>query len=103
MYREHTIGVVVPAHNESDLIEEALTEIPDYVDAIYAIDDASIDDTANIIKNFDDRRVVFIPHATHNGVGAAIASDYKRALGDGIEIIVRGEIVHEMAGGDVNR
>jgi glycosyltransferase involved in cell wall biosynthesis len=87
MYREHTIGVVVPAHNESDLIEEALAAIPDYVDAIYAVDDGSTDDTADIIKNFDDSRIVFIRHEKNSGVGAAIVSGYKRALGDGIDIV----------------
>ena len=87
MYREHTIGVVVPAHNESDLIEEALAAIPDYVDTIYAVDDGSTDDTADIIRNFDDSRVVFIRHETNSGVGAAIVSGYKRALEDGIDIV----------------
>jgi len=87
MYREHTIGVVVPAHNESELIEEALVAIPDYVDAIYAVDDGSTDDTADIIRNFDDSRIVFIRHETNSGVGAAIVSGYKRALEDGIDIV----------------
>jgi glycosyltransferase involved in cell wall biosynthesis len=87
MYREHTIGVVVPAHNESDLIEEALAAIPDYVDAIYAVDDGSTDDTADIIKSFDDSRIVFIRHEKNSGVGAAIVSGYKRALEDGIDIV----------------
>jgi glycosyltransferase involved in cell wall biosynthesis len=87
MYREHTIGVVVPAHNESELIEEALAAIPDYVDAIYAVDDGSTDDTADIIKSFDDSRIVFIRHEKNSGVGAAIVSGYKRALEDGIDIV----------------
>ncbi|RLG24788.1 glycosyltransferase family 2 protein [Methanosarcinales archaeon] len=86
MYREHTIGVVVPAYNESELIGETLASIPEYVDAVYAIDDASTDDTADIIENFDDPRIVFIHHEKNSGVGAAIVSGYKRALEDGIDI-----------------
>jgi len=86
MYREHTIGVVVPAYNESELIGETLASIPEYVDAVYAIDDASTDDTADIIENFDDPRIVFIRHEKNSGVGAAIVSGYKRALEDGIDI-----------------
>ena len=86
MYREHTIGVVVPAYNESELIGETLASIPEYVDVVYAIDDASTDDTADIIENFDDPRIVFIRHEKNSGVGAAIVSGYKRALEDGIDI-----------------
>jgi len=87
MYREHTIGVVVPAYNESELIGETLASIPEYVDVIYAVDDASVDDTPDIIKNFNDPRIVFIRHEKNSGVGAAIISGYKRARDDGIDIV----------------
>jgi glycosyltransferase involved in cell wall biosynthesis len=43
MYKEHRIGVVVPAYNEQELIRETLSSIPDYVDRVYAVDDASKD------------------------------------------------------------
>lgn len=89
MYKEHSIGVVVPAYNEQELIEETLASIPDYVDRIYAVDDCSTDDTAALIQEFcneKDERVVFIRHEQNGGVGAAIVSGYKRALEDGIDI-----------------
>ena len=89
MYKEHTIGVVVPAYNEQELIEETLASIPSYVDRIYAVDDASTDDTAALIQKFcedKDERVVFIRHEQNGGVGAAIVRGYKRALEDGIDI-----------------
>jgi len=87
-YREHTIGVVVPAYNERELIGETLASIPDYVDKIYAVDDASTDDTAELIKKFKDKdaRIVFIRHETNRGVGAAIVTGYKKALEDGMDI-----------------
>ena len=87
MYREHTIGVAVPAYNESELIGETLASIPSYVDRIYAVDDASADDTPDIIRNFNDLRIVFIRHEKNSGVGAAIVSGYKRALEEGIDIV----------------
>ena len=89
MYKEHTIGVVVPAYNEQKLIGETLASIPGYVDRIYVVDDASIDDTTERIQEFckdKDERVVFIKHEQNGGVGAAIVSGYKRALEDEIEI-----------------
>lgn len=91
MYKEHTIGVVVPAYNEQKLIGETLASIPGYVDRIYVVDDASIDDTTERIQEFckdKDERVVFIKHEQNGGVGAAIVSGYKRALEDEIEITV---------------
>lgn len=45
MYRNHTIGVVIPAYNESGLVGDVIRNQPDFVDRIYAIDDSSTDDT----------------------------------------------------------
>jgi len=51
MYREHTIGVVVPAYNEEGLISDVIWTMPDYVDWIYAIDDCSTDGTWEEIQH----------------------------------------------------
>ena len=50
MYRDHEIGVVVPAYNEEGHVEGVLREIPDYVDRVYAVDDRSTDDTWSEIR-----------------------------------------------------
>ncbi len=86
MYHKKSIGVVVPAYNESRLIEKTLSSIPKYVDNIYAVDDGSKDDTAEKIKNFPDRRIVLIQQV-NGGVGAAITTGYKKALEDHIDIV----------------
>lgn len=86
MYRKKSIGVAVPAYNESKLIEKTLSSIPKYVDKIYAVDDGSKDDTAEKIKSFRDNRIVFIQQA-NGGVGAAVTAGYKKALEDHIDIV----------------
>ncbi|QLH76896.1 glycosyltransferase family 2 protein [Halosimplex rubrum] len=45
MYRDHTVGVVMPAYNEEGLIGDVILTIPEYVDVIYVIDDCSTDGT----------------------------------------------------------
>nr|MBC8247538.1 glycosyltransferase [Deltaproteobacteria bacterium] len=45
MYREKKICVVVPAHNEEVLIVRTVETMPNFVDCIVVIDDASTDRT----------------------------------------------------------
>jgi len=45
MYENHSIGVVVPAYNEAGHIADVIRTMPDYVDRIYLVDDASTDGT----------------------------------------------------------
>src|SRR5690348_5370413 len=74
------IAVVVPAHNEEQLIESTLAGIPGFVDRIFVVDDASTDGTAERVRALGDPRVELISHAQNRGVGAAIVSGYQRAL-----------------------
>lgn len=50
-YEETTIGVVVPAYNEAEHVGAVLDSIPSFVDRIYAVDDASQDDTWSEIRD----------------------------------------------------
>ncbi len=45
MYREHKIGVVVPAYNEEGFIGDVIREMPEYVDRMFVVDDCSTDGT----------------------------------------------------------
>lgn len=50
MYREHTVGVVVPAYNEEGHVGAVVDAIPAFVDRIYVVDDASTDGTWDEIR-----------------------------------------------------
>ncbi|HEU5361796.1 MAG TPA: glycosyltransferase family 2 protein, partial [Gaiellaceae bacterium] len=76
------VAVVVPAHNEEELVVATLQGIPGFVDRIYVVDDASTDATAERARSTGDPRVEVIEHDRNRGVGAAVVSGYKRALAE---------------------
>jgi glycosyltransferase involved in cell wall biosynthesis len=106
VYNGYTVGLVIPAYNEADHVGRVIDEIPEIVDRAYVIDDASTDDTWDVIteraevanerrpelvladggETFD-RRVVPIRHETNGGRGAAIKTGYRQALADEMDAI----------------
>jgi len=81
MYKNKTICVVVPAYNEATQIGKVINTMPDFVDAIVIIDDASTDDTSGIIKTYEKQngKITLFQHEKNQGVGGAIATGYKWA------------------------
>jgi glycosyltransferase involved in cell wall biosynthesis len=88
MYRDHKIGVLVPAYNEEELILETLCGIPEYVDTIFVINDASIDATPQLIREQQqvDARIVPINHETNRGLGQTLIDGYLASLDSDIDI-----------------
>ncbi|KAF5421294.1 MAG: Glycosyltransferase [Candidatus Methanomarinus sp.] len=87
IFKKYHIGVVVPAYNEEKLIKVTVDGIPDYVNRIYVINDASTDNTAQVIESLNDPRIFVITHEVNKGVGAAIVNGYKQALKENADII----------------
>ncbi|HQO77135.1 MAG TPA: glycosyltransferase, partial [Thermodesulfobacteriota bacterium] len=50
MYKNKTVAVVVPAHNEEHLILTVLKTMPPYVDRIIVVNDASTDETGSVLE-----------------------------------------------------
>jgi len=88
MYKDKSICVVVPAYNESTQIGKVLSTMPDFVDKIVVVDDASKDDTVDIVRKYqiDTDRIEVIQHKTNRGVGAAIATGYMWARDNDYEV-----------------
>lgn len=88
MFSDRTVAVVVPAYNEEKLILRVLESMPDWVDHIFVVDDASRDRTAEIVEEQTktNPRVSLIRHEKNRGVGAAIGSGYKASQKDNYEV-----------------
>lgn len=78
MYKERSIGVVIPAYNEELLIHRTLSTLPPFIDKVIVVDDRSADRTADIAEELarDDQRIVVIRREVNGGVGAAIRTGY---------------------------
>ena len=82
MFLGKSIVVVVPAHNEERLILGVLRDMPDFVDKIVVVDDASTDSTSERVQQCREggnHKIVLIRHEVNQGVGGAIATGYKWA------------------------
>jgi glycosyltransferase involved in cell wall biosynthesis len=91
MYKNKKIGVVVPAYNEEKLIASVIDRVPDYIDRVYVVNDASQDKTGEVasqLASIQPLRVIIITHRENSGVGRAIVTGYKGCLEDNIDIAV---------------
>lgn len=76
------VSVVMPAYNESAVIQEMLNRVQavEAVDEIIVVDDGSSDDTQEKVADCPNVRLV--PHAYNIGNGAAIKTGIRNATGD---------------------
>jgi glycosyltransferase involved in cell wall biosynthesis len=80
------IAVVVPAHNEEILISKVISTMPDFVDHIVIVDDASTDSTRATALSAADARTEVITHDVNQGVGGAIITGHRRVIELGADV-----------------
>ena len=90
MYREKKIALVIPAYNEEKLIIPTLESVPDLIDKVYVVDDASPDRQCEVVEAYaqKDPRVTLLRHKTNQGPGAAIITGYRQSSADEYDIAV---------------
>ena len=88
MFKDKSICVVVPAYNESTQIGNVIQTMPEFVDKIVVVDDASQDNTVEIVKQqqYEIDKIEIIQHESNQGVGGAISSGYKWARDNDYEV-----------------
>lgn len=84
------IAVVIPAYNERDLLPVTLASLPDYVDEVVLVDDASVDDTVEVARGVErvKSRLHVCQHHHNAGVGAAIVTGYRWCLEREVDVAV---------------
>ncbi|RME48394.1 MAG: glycosyltransferase family 2 protein, partial [Caldilineae bacterium] len=93
MFQGKSVAVVVPAYNEEKLIGQTIETMPDLVDRIVVVDDASTDGTAQVVRDYCARpawqnRLFLLQHTENQGVGGAIATGYKWCRDHKVDVAV---------------
>jgi len=97
-FRKFNLAVVIPAYHAADTIESVLGELPAYIRHIIVVDDASPDNTSELVEAIAsrDKRLVLVRHEVNRGVGGAMVTGFKKALELGAQIVVKVDGDHQM-------
>jgi glycosyltransferase involved in cell wall biosynthesis len=88
MWGDAKVAVVIPAYEEQRLVGATISSVPELVDAIYVVDDASTDDTTLVARASGDPRVHCLRHDRNRGVGASIVTGTQEAVAAGADVVV---------------
>ena len=103
MYRDKTVAVVMPVHNEEAHVEQAIQRVPHFVDLIAAVDDGSTDHTWEVLSQVADNRLAKLRHDRNRGVGAATKTGYLYCLNAPADLIAVMDGDGQMDGRDLSR
>jgi len=81
--------VILPAFNEGRHLATVVGRIPDWVDGIIVVDDASTDDTLKVAESLADPRVRVQHHEKNRGVGGAMVTGFRAALEAGYDVAIK--------------
>ena len=95
MYKKHAIAVIVPAFNEERHIERTIAEMPDFVDSIIVVDDASTDATVAKVEKLAaaDPRLTLITNERNKGKGSCVVQGCQQSIesGSAISVLMDGD------------
>ena len=89
MYKEHRIAAVIPARDEARHIAQVIRTIPDFIDHVIVVDDASQDGTREVALACDEPRLVVLQSKQNLGVGGSTLLGYRNAIQVESDIIVK--------------
>jgi glycosyltransferase involved in cell wall biosynthesis len=84
------VSVIIPTYNRAYLVKRAIDSVTKqtFQDIeIIIVDDASTDNTENIIKTLNDKRILYIKHKERKGASAARNTGIENAQGEYIAFL----------------
>ena len=82
MYRKLETAVVIPCYNEEKMITQTIKKIPEYIDHIIAVNDASTDNTIGVLNKLKKQysKLIIVDNKVNQGVGGALIAGYDYAI-----------------------
>jgi dolichol-phosphate mannosyltransferase len=91
MFQNHKVFVVIPAFNEQESIDSVLDGLPDWVDGVVVVDDASTDGTVERVeaRRALDPRLALVQNSKNLGVGGATLAGFQYSASQGADVLVK--------------
>jgi glycosyltransferase involved in cell wall biosynthesis len=89
MYRGLTVAVAIPAYRAEATIAQVVATLPDLVDRVIAVDDASPDGTGAALAAIRDPRLTVLTHEKNRGVGGAMKTAFRKSLELRTDVVVK--------------
>jgi glycosyltransferase involved in cell wall biosynthesis len=88
---KYSIAAVIPCYRVEREIQSVLQAVPAYIKHVIVVDDASPDASADRVTASaqSDERILLVRHPSNQGVGGAMVTGYRTALGLGAQIVVK--------------
>lgn len=96
------VAVIIPCYRVAKQVAQVIRSIPKVVELIVCVDDASPDETSQVITDVVDPRVVLVRHERNQGVGGAMKTGYLKAMELGADVLVKMDGDGQMAGEDLS-
>jgi dolichol-phosphate mannosyltransferase len=91
MSKTQPVGVVIPAYQVETHLAKTVGRIPEFVDHIVIVDDASTDGTVTVAAQLaaTSERISVLRHEDNRGVGGAVKTGFHYLLDQGCQILVK--------------
>jgi glycosyltransferase involved in cell wall biosynthesis len=91
------VSVIIPAFNQAEFVGEAIQSVLDQTYSkleVIVVNDASLDHTSEVVKQYNDARVTLIEHRENRGLPAARNTGIRASTGEIIALLDADDLFH---------
>ena len=92
-----TVSVVIPTYNGADHLGKTIQSVLDQTYSnfeLIIVDDGSVDNTFDVVNQFDDPRIKFVPLGNNRGADAARNVGIRQSIGNIIAFLDQDDLFH---------